>query len=168
MPGRAGLQPRRQELPSPRLRLPSPPGRGVGGEEGGTSTGGVKTPPFRCCFGCGRRARCAVCGGELRNTAITHEEKRGTKLYLFQNVPAQVCSACGEIWIEEAALQEIDRLIRKGEPTGKIETPRLRLRRLQHPLTKQGIIPDELPLSQIRFAASYSSGEVRPPLRLAM
>lgn len=69
------------------------------------------------------KERCAVCGGQLRQTTITHEERRGTKFYLFQNVPAQVCGACGEVWIEEATLQEIDRLIREGEPTRKMETP---------------------------------------------
>jgi YgiT-type zinc finger domain-containing protein len=69
------------------------------------------------------KERCAVCGGELRHTTVTHEERRGTKLYLFQNVPAQVCTACGEAWIEEATLQAIERLIREGEPTRKVETP---------------------------------------------
>jgi YgiT-type zinc finger domain-containing protein len=66
---------------------------------------------------------CAVCGGELRATTITHEERRGTDIYLFQHVPAQVCSVCGEIWIEEKTLQEIDRLIKTGEPTRRVETP---------------------------------------------
>ena len=69
------------------------------------------------------KERCAVCGGGLRQTTITHEEHRATKLYLFQNVPAQVCAACGEVWIEEVTLQEIDRLIREGEPIRKVETP---------------------------------------------
>lgn len=70
-----------------------------------------------------KKDRCTVCGGELRATTITHEERRGNNLYLFQNVPGQVCTACGEIWIEEATLQEIDRLIREGEPVRKVETP---------------------------------------------
>lgn len=69
------------------------------------------------------KERCAVCGGELRATTITHQERRGSNLYLFQNVPAQVCRACEEIWIEEATLQEIERLIREGEPIRKVETP---------------------------------------------
>jgi len=66
---------------------------------------------------------CAVCGGELRSTTITHEERRGDQLYLFHNVPAQVCSTCGEIWVEEKTFQEIDRLIREGVPVRKVETP---------------------------------------------
>lgn len=69
------------------------------------------------------RECCAVCGEKLRQTTITHEERRGANIYLFQNMPAKVCTACGEIWIEEATLQEIDRLIREGEPTRKVETP---------------------------------------------
>lgn len=70
-----------------------------------------------------RKKPCAVCGGELRATTITHEERRGSELYLFQNVPAQICTACGEIWIEEATLRQIDRLIQAGRPARTIETP---------------------------------------------
>jgi YgiT-type zinc finger domain-containing protein len=68
-------------------------------------------------------ALCAVCGGELRETTITHEERRGSHIYLFQNVPAKVCTACGEIWIDEEVLQQIDRLIETGVPVRKVETP---------------------------------------------
>lgn|GEM_PF-6782270 len=66
---------------------------------------------------------CAVCGGKLRATSITHEERRGTHIYLFQHVPALECSKCGELWIEETTLKEIDRLLRSGEPTHTVETP---------------------------------------------
>lgn len=66
---------------------------------------------------------CAVCGGELRETTITHEERRGDQLYLFQNVPAKVCTACGEIWIDEEILQALDRLITEGVPMRRVETP---------------------------------------------
>jgi len=66
---------------------------------------------------------CAVCGGEVQETTITHEEKRGDHIYLFQNVPVKVCTACGEIWINEAVLQQIDTLIEYGVPIRKDETP---------------------------------------------
>ncbi len=66
---------------------------------------------------------CGVCGGEVSKTTITHEEQRGTALYLFQNVLVTVCGACGEIWIDEEVLQEIDRLIKEGVPVRKVETP---------------------------------------------
>lgn len=42
---------------------------------------------------------------------------------LFEHVPAQVCAACGEVWIDDATLRDIDRLIREGKPARKVETP---------------------------------------------
>jgi YgiT-type zinc finger domain-containing protein len=69
------------------------------------------------------QTRCAICGGKLKDTTITHEERRKDQLYLFQNVPAQVCTACGEIWIDEKVLQEIDRLIETGQPVRQQQTP---------------------------------------------
>ena len=44
---------------------------------------------------------CAICGGQLKDTTITHAERRGSQLYLFQNVPAQVCTQCGEIGLRK-------------------------------------------------------------------
>jgi len=67
--------------------------------------------------------RCAVCGGEMHATTITHEEKRDSNIYLFQNVPAKVCAACGEMWIDDEVLQEIDKLIEYGVPVHTVETP---------------------------------------------
>ena len=66
---------------------------------------------------------CAVCGGELQATTITHEEKRDSQMYLFQNVPAKVCPACGELWIDEEVLQQIDKLIEYGVPVRHSEPP---------------------------------------------
>src|SRR4051794_39961566 len=43
---------------------------------------------------------CVLCGGTLEATTITHEVKRGTHIYLFQNVPAKICSECRDIWID--------------------------------------------------------------------
>ena len=38
-------------------------------------------------------------------------------------MPAKVCTACGEMWIDEDVLQQIDRLIETGVPVRKVETP---------------------------------------------
>ena len=70
-----------------------------------------------------RQRQCAICGGEIRKTAITHHEQRDERFYLFHNVPAEVCSACGEIWIEDGTLKDIERLIWRGQPVRHIETP---------------------------------------------
>ena len=70
-----------------------------------------------------RQPGCAICGGQLRRTAITHEEKRDARIYLVENVPAKVCQACGEVWISGTTLKEIARLIQEGEPVRKVATP---------------------------------------------
>ena len=67
--------------------------------------------------------RCAVCGSKLRRKAITHQEWRKAHLHLVQNVPAQVCTGCGEVWLKEATLREVERLLRKGQPVRRLETP---------------------------------------------
>jgi len=69
------------------------------------------------------RERCAICGGSLRPTTVTHEERRRLRLYLFRHVPAKTCTVCGEVWIDDATLQKVDRLRREGEPVRKIQTP---------------------------------------------
>jgi YgiT-type zinc finger domain-containing protein len=66
---------------------------------------------------------CAVCGGQMQATTITHEEKRGSQIYLFQHVPATVCTACGEIWIDEEVMQQIDQIIDSGVPVRTVQTP---------------------------------------------
>ena len=66
---------------------------------------------------------CVLCGGKLAATTITHEVKRGTHIYLFQNVPAKICTECRDIWIDDEVLEQIDRLIESGVPVRKVETP---------------------------------------------
>lgn len=69
------------------------------------------------------RDRCAVCGGNLRRKAITHEAWRKAHLRLVRNVPAQVCTRCGEVWLKETTLRAVDRLLRTGQPVRTLETP---------------------------------------------
>jgi len=71
---------------------------------------------------------CGICGGRLKETRLTHEERRGAHLHLIRDVPAQVCLACGEKWISEDTLRQIDLVIRKGKPAAMMETPVYSLR----------------------------------------
>lgn len=50
---------------------------------------------------------CTYCGGGLEHTFITYEKCSSGQLYIFNNVPAQVCTACGNIAMNEAAFQAI-------------------------------------------------------------
>src|SRR5688500_17093024 len=59
--------------------------------------------------------RCAVCGGNYVHTTITHHSRRGTTIYVFENVPAYVCEYCGEVWLDDEVIHHIDRLIESGK-----------------------------------------------------
>lgn len=70
-----------------------------------------------------RPRSCAVCAAPLKDARVSHEERRDTGFYLFHNVPVEACPNCGEIWISESTLREIDRLIEGGTPTRTVATP---------------------------------------------
>ena len=56
---------------------------------------------------------CARCGGSLERKTIIHQQPWGDELYEFENVPAQVCSQCGEVWLEAEVGQLIDKIIQQ-------------------------------------------------------
>ena len=58
-----------------------------------------------------KNSLCALCGGRLRRTVITFDARHGGKLYIFQDVPAEVCQSCGEAWLAGAVSQLMDEAI---------------------------------------------------------
>ena len=64
---------------------------------------------------------CALCGGRLRRTAITFDARREEKLYIFQDVPADVCRSCEEAWIAGEVSQLMDEAIQKHRKPKKYE-----------------------------------------------
>jgi HTH-type transcriptional regulator / antitoxin MqsA len=56
---------------------------------------------------------CAVCGGTLKKKTITHTQPWGEELYRIENVPALVCTQCGDVWLEAKVSQLIDEIISK-------------------------------------------------------
>jgi len=67
---------------------------------------------------------CAVCGEhEVIPTTITHQEERDGHPFIFRNVPAYVCEACGEVWLDGAVIEVIERQLAEGVPTRTVETP---------------------------------------------
>lgn len=63
---------------------------------------------------------CTYCGGRLEHTFITDEKHSSGQRYIFKDVPAQVCTACGNITMNEAALQAITWwIIQNGDAESK-------------------------------------------------
>jgi YgiT-type zinc finger domain-containing protein len=65
--------------------------------------------------------KCALCGGEFKEKIIIFDQPWGDELYRFENVPAKVCSQCGEIWLSAEVAEEMDRIIEKHEKPIKYE-----------------------------------------------
>lgn len=64
---------------------------------------------------------CPICGGELKKELVSYDEPWGTKIYRFEDVPALVCSDCGEIFLAAEVSQEIERIIAAHEQPDRYE-----------------------------------------------
>ena len=42
---------------------------------------------------------CSFCGGEVKNERVELDYRYKGKLYIFQNVPVEVCQQCGEKYL---------------------------------------------------------------------
>ncbi|MBI3666619.1 MAG: type II toxin-antitoxin system MqsA family antitoxin [Acidobacteria bacterium] len=58
-----------------------------------------------------RRIKCAECGGTLAQRTITHTQAWGDQLYRFDQVPALVCTQCGQVWLPAEVSQLVDEII---------------------------------------------------------
>ena len=54
---------------------------------------------------------CEFCSGKTRRKKVRRQHWLRGKLYIVENVPAEVCSECGERYFLATTLNEIDRHI---------------------------------------------------------
>ena len=54
---------------------------------------------------------CEFCGGETVKKKVKRQHWLRGRLYILENVDAEVCSECGERYFHAATLDEIDRLL---------------------------------------------------------
>ncbi len=59
--------------------------------------------------------KCSVCKGNLKNKKITYTQELEGKVYVVSDVPALVCSQCGEIYLSPGTVDKIQEVIEKGE-----------------------------------------------------
>ena len=52
---------------------------------------------------------CEFCNGKTRKKKVKRQHWLRGKLYIVENVPAEVCLVCGERYFEATTLDEIDR-----------------------------------------------------------
>lgn len=56
---------------------------------------------------------CEFCGGETEKKKVKRQHWLHKKLYIVENVEAEVCAECGERYFHAKALEKIDRLLQK-------------------------------------------------------
>lgn len=55
--------------------------------------------------------KCPLCGGELEERTITYPQEYKGKIVILENVPAEVCSQCGEVLLRPDVLERAQELI---------------------------------------------------------
>jgi YgiT-type zinc finger domain-containing protein len=57
--------------------------------------------------------KCSIrgCPGELEGKTVTHTVRSEGRLFVIDNVPAQVCSVCGDTLFSAAAVQRIQDIV---------------------------------------------------------
>ncbi len=54
---------------------------------------------------------CEFCGGKTVTRKVKKQHWLGGKLYLIENVEAEVCSECGERYFHATVLDRIDKML---------------------------------------------------------
>lgn len=67
---------------------------------------------------------CYFCKGKAQNQLVTVDYRWGDKLIVIKNVPAQVCSQCGERYFDAEVSRQMEHIVLKGEkPLTSINVP---------------------------------------------
>ncbi len=66
---------------------------------------------------------CSVCGTNLKSVRITFTQIIGDKVYIIEDVPAQVCPHCGEEYLPPSTVDAIQEAIENGRVTKTVQVP---------------------------------------------
>ena len=71
-----------------------------------------------------KNGKCAVCGGRLLSKLVKHDQHWGEQLVVFEDVPANVCLSCGEVWLDAKIVRAMNNLlVIHAKPTRTIDVP---------------------------------------------
>lgn len=54
---------------------------------------------------------CPICGGQKQYGTTTYTVDTVTGLVVVRNVKAEICTQCGEEWIDNATAQELEKIV---------------------------------------------------------
>ena len=68
--------------------------------------------------------QCPFCKGTVQEERIEHVHRWKGKLYLLRNVPAEVCTQCGEAFFAPQESRAMDNIVmRQQEPQEHVSVP---------------------------------------------
>lgn len=68
--------------------------------------------------------RCYFCKGKVEARRIRHVHEWGEQIYILENVPAEVCTQCGEQYFAPETVRRFDAIVEGGEKSRrKLQVP---------------------------------------------
>ncbi|MCX7047999.1 MAG: YgiT-type zinc finger protein [Candidatus Sumerlaeota bacterium] len=66
--------------------------------------------------------KCSIqgCPGEYENTTILHTVRHKNDVLVFNHVPAEVCSICGDTLLSTETVRHLDKLMRSKSKPEKV------------------------------------------------
>ncbi len=55
--------------------------------------------------------KCPLCGGELEEKTLTHPQEYEGRIVILENVHAEVCHQCGEVFIRPDVLEKMQQAV---------------------------------------------------------
>ncbi len=67
---------------------------------------------------------CSFCGGALEDARVDHTYRWQDKIYVFEDVPAQVCKQCGEKYFDAKTVEAMERtVLNQATPSRILRVP---------------------------------------------
>jgi YgiT-type zinc finger domain-containing protein len=68
--------------------------------------------------------QCYFCKGNVVPKRVRHVHEWGDRVLIFEDVPAEVCQQCGEVYFAPQALKQMDELtIGNSQPSDHMTVP---------------------------------------------
>jgi YgiT-type zinc finger domain-containing protein len=77
------------------------------------------------------RLPCSFCDGELEDALVQHPYRWQGRIYVFEEVPTQVCKQCGEKYFDAKIVEAMEHaVLKKVKPTRTMRVPVFAFNRL--------------------------------------
>lgn len=65
------------------------------------------------------KVKCAICGGKRKKGTTTFTAEFGSGIVVIRNVPAVICSQCGEDWLTDDVAERLENIVKQAKKSGR-------------------------------------------------